>query len=346
MSETPAAAPADEQVMSPAQRDYIVNLSARVHGERSDAFLSELRASFPRPSGAQASRWITSLKEQDASGKPKAAIFDYDGTLCDVRGVRHYVNGPKGGGRDFDSFHRASLFCPPNPQVLAQAHSAAEAGYVVIGVTARKERYRKVTSDWNAKYEVPVQHLLMRADDDARPDYEVKGGILSTLRERFNIVHATDDNPDVIRLWREEGIETTLVPGFDDRGTERGEIEVSATFPGTRPEPPARAARQSVEQGRYAVPTDSGSLAFYRVVRPTQGQWAGRAFVSVLASDAEYPVRGKAGLAVLEKIAVDPRAAMETYGREIGQCGRCGRALTDAQSRARGIGPNCATKIG
>lgn len=101
-----------------------------------------------------------------------------------------------------------------------------------------------------------------------------------------------------------------------------------------------------VPAGRYAVETEEGHLAFYRVDRPTEGAWAGRTFVKVQASDELHPVRGGAAASVLRKIAVDPAAASLRYGREIGSCGVCGRTLTDEDSRARGIGPICAEKTG
>jgi uncharacterized protein DUF6011 len=35
---------------------------------------------------------------------------------------------------------------------------------------------------------------------------------------------------------------------------------------------------------------------------------------------------------------------MVRYGQELGECGHCGRTLTDEASRAAGIGPVCASK--
>jgi hypothetical protein len=107
-----------------------------------------------------------------------------------------------------------------------------------------------------------------------------------------------------------------------------------------------RSPMPDVPAGRYAVDTEAGHLAFYRVDRPTEGRWAGYTFVNVQASDELHPVRGGAAKAVLAKIAVDPTAAMLRYGQEIGKCGHCGRTLTDETSRERGIGPVCAGHLG
>lgn len=100
-----------------------------------------------------------------------------------------------------------------------------------------------------------------------------------------------------------------------------------------------------VDEGRYAIRVD-GVVKFYRVDRPTEGRWAGFTFVKVQASDDLYPIRGAARRPILETIAADPQAASVLYGHELGECGVCGRTLTDEDSRARGIGPVCAAKKG
>lgn len=101
-----------------------------------------------------------------------------------------------------------------------------------------------------------------------------------------------------------------------------------------------------VPAGRYAVEHED-VLKFYRVNKPTEGKWAGFTFLSVQASDEEYPIKSfDAKRTILTSIAIDPRAASERYGRELGHCGVCGRTLTDEESRARGIGPICAENNG
>lgn len=111
------------------------------------------------------------------------------------------------------------------------------------------------------------------------------------------------------------------------------------------PQAPA-APLPDVPAGHYAVETEEGHLAFYRVDRPTEGRWAGRTFVAVQASDEYHPVRGNAAAPVLAKIAADPVAAMLRYGVEIGRCGHCHRTLTDETSRSLGIGPVCRAAMG
>ena len=51
-------------------------------------------------------------------------------------------------------------------------------------------------------------------------------------------------------------------------------------------------------------------------------------------------------LPILRRIGDDPEAAMALYGHHIGQCGACGRRLTNALSRRLGIGPICRAMRG
>jgi hypothetical protein len=86
---------------------------------------------------------------------------------------------------------------------------------------------------------------------------------------------------------------------------------------------------------------------FYAVDRPQKGKWAGRTFVSVMASDDKYPVRKPESLvSILTAIAHDPAQAASNYGHQIGKCGICHRTLSDPESIERGIGPVCADKAG
>jgi hypothetical protein len=96
-----------------------------------------------------------------------------------------------------------------------------------------------------------------------------------------------------------------------------------------------------VADGRYAVEED-GVLKFFKV---TNGKRPGFVFLDVQASDEWHSIRNLARIRkVLALIATDAHGAMVRYGHELGECGRCGRTLTDEASRAAGIGPICASK--
>lgn len=130
-------------------------------------------------------------------------------------------------------------------------------------------------------------------------------------------------------------------------------FSLDATAPKADAELPVSTDRPSAEvvpAGRYAIDTEDGAVnatAFYKVDRPTEGKWAGFVFVKLMVSDEEQRMSRAAGDAILRKIAaVGAEAAAARYGHELGECGLCGRTLTNDESRARGIGPICAAKAG
>ena len=153
----------------------------------------------------------------------------------------------------------------------------------------------------------------------------------------------------IAQLWQERDTTNVQLPQLAEMTKERASQLIDQLLDAPRkatsdPQAPAQPTPE-VPAGRYAVPNAAGELRFYVVSRPTEGRWAGRTFVSVQASDAEYPVKGRAANVILGEIAADPKAASVRYGQELGCCGVCGRTLTDEASRAAGIGPICAGRF-
>lgn len=150
-------------------------------------------------------------------GRRDAVIVDMDGTLCDVRSIRHLVDGINS-KKDFNAFHTASEFVPANKQAIDYCVRAHKAGQVVIIVTARMEQWRGVTRrflDRELIPHVPIEAQFHRADGDYRKDHEIKAEILAVVRKTYNVVGACDDNPSIVELWESEGIPVELVPGWD-----------------------------------------------------------------------------------------------------------------------------------
>lgn len=143
--------------------------------------------------------------------KRTAIIVDVDGTLADVTSIRHHVlNRPK----NFEAFHSEAVHVPPHMHVVDMVNKAKNDGHDILVVTARRARWRDSTAFWLALNGIPSDALYMRADKDGRPDYEVKKEILEKISQTWTVVHAIDDNPNVIRLWEENGISTTTIEGW------------------------------------------------------------------------------------------------------------------------------------
>jgi hypothetical protein len=144
--------------------------------------------------------------------KPTAHIYDVDGTLANVDPYLYLV---RGSDRDYNAFHEASIGALPNVEVVEMLNNAVSDCHAILVVTSRKEKYRGLTSMWMALNNVRSHALFMRSDEDNRPDYEVKKDILDKINKHWTVLHAVDDNPNVIRLWEENGISTTKIGTWD-----------------------------------------------------------------------------------------------------------------------------------
>jgi uncharacterized HAD superfamily protein len=144
--------------------------------------------------------------------KPTAYIYDVDGTLANIDPYLHYVRGPE---KDYDAFHSASINALPNYGVIQMLNNTVFDGHAVLIVTSRKEKWRGLTSMWLARNNIRSHALFMRTDEDHRPDYEVKKDILDKINKHWNVLHAVDDNPSIIKLWEEHGIPTTKIGTWD-----------------------------------------------------------------------------------------------------------------------------------
>jgi uncharacterized SAM-binding protein YcdF (DUF218 family) len=148
--------------------------------------------------------------------KKSAVIFDMDGTLADVSSIRHYLIPDDNKKKDFDTFHSESVNVPAHSHVVNATQVAKLLGHDVLVVTARRHMWRNHTAFWLAMNDIPSDMLMMRGNEDYRKDYLVKKDMLDTIRQAYNVIHAWDDNPSIIQLWKDEGVPHTVVPGWDD----------------------------------------------------------------------------------------------------------------------------------
>lgn len=143
----------------------------------------------------------------------EVVIFDLQGTLVDVSGIRHLVEGT--GKKDFDAFHRATGNCPPHQYVVDAAHQARRDNREIIVMSGCGNEHREMAQSWLAHHGIEPLMLMMRPEGDYRKDFVVKREMYMTVcRLGFRPVHAWDDNPGIIELWRELGIPVTVVPGW------------------------------------------------------------------------------------------------------------------------------------
>lgn len=140
----------------------------------------------------------------------EAVIFDLDGTLYDVSSISHFIDGDE---RDFDSFHAASIDCPPHTHVVDAARAARAAGQAVVIITGRSAVWRDLTLTWLSRHDVPYDLMLMRYTDDFKADYLVKDAFLDlVLADGYTVVEAWEDSAKVAERWRAKGIVVHEMP--------------------------------------------------------------------------------------------------------------------------------------
>lgn len=142
--------------------------------------------------------------------KKSAVLWDFHGTLADVRSIHHLLTA-----RDYEGFYSASLSCPSfESNVLAVRHSH-DAGYANLLFTGMPQTYEAGLRAWFLRNDVPIGVVRMRTPGDFRKDYVVKREmLLGILDDGYHIERAWDDSPRCIALWERQGIPTVHVPGW------------------------------------------------------------------------------------------------------------------------------------
>lgn len=193
-------------------RSHLRNITSRAGRDKSGnpAVMVWRERDASHPAERELAEFNAALPVHPTPAPRDAIVFDMDGTLADVSVlVEKYLWGRD---RNFHQFHTDSEFSPAHQWVVDAARKAAEDGYAVVVLTARQAVYVGPTKRWLIANGVPANALFMRGHDDFRPDYEAKKDIVADIeRAGYNIVHAYDDNPQVLRLWAELGVPTTIV---------------------------------------------------------------------------------------------------------------------------------------
>ncbi|WP_065328187.1 phosphatase domain-containing protein [Tritonibacter mobilis] len=131
----------------------------------------------------------------------KTALFDIDGTLANIEHRRPLLAGQR---PDWKSFNASMGADTPNFPVVELYKALWDSGkYQLILVSGRGEEHRKLTETWLTWNEIPFERLLLRPENDFRPDVEIKQEILNLLRsEGKEISFVVDDRNSVVEMWR------------------------------------------------------------------------------------------------------------------------------------------------
>jgi phosphoglycolate phosphatase-like HAD superfamily hydrolase len=146
--------------------------------------------------------------------KPRAVIWDLDGTLSDDRARAHFVEVERGKQRDWKSYFDAIGEDPPiaaSMEVLRAMHAA---GIRIVFLTGRPDHTRRTTQRWlKANGLTEYDRLVMRPPGEFRPAGRFKVDEVEKLRREYELVCAFEDRIDVADALREAGVPVFLYGG-------------------------------------------------------------------------------------------------------------------------------------
>lgn len=143
-------------------------------------------------------------------GKPKAVIFDLDGTLA-----IHTSRGPY----ELDKLSTDA----PNPMVVEYVKMLHQAGYTIITVSGRESGtkedsmcYYEATKKWMDSFSIPWEMHIQRNQGDTRKDDVVKEELFwNCIAPYYDVKLAVDDRNQVVEMWRRIGVECWQVAAGD-----------------------------------------------------------------------------------------------------------------------------------
>jgi beta-phosphoglucomutase-like phosphatase (HAD superfamily) len=172
--------------------------------------------------------------------KPKAVIFDLDGTLSDDRARAHFVEVEQGRARDWKSYFDAVDQDAPIAATIEVLRAFRKNGVKILYLTGRPEFTRPKTERWlKANGLDRYERLVMRpAQGDWRPAGEFKVDEIARLRREFELVCAFEDRIDVAEALRRAGVPVFLYGAGAEAAAEAMEaLEVNQEELMGEPEP-------------------------------------------------------------------------------------------------------------
>lgn len=180
--------------------------------------------------------WITvgALCPQcEGQGQFKSGVKDVDYTKDPVECIYNYktCGGCNGEGKilkkNHDMFYELVMKDTPIDIVVCWIRvvynetdeSGNRKNFVIIASGRSPEKCGEETCTWLSLHDIPYDHLIMRRSNMHGPDDEEKQLILDLILKvipKNQIKYVVDDRPNVIAMWRRNGLHVIPVRGRDD----------------------------------------------------------------------------------------------------------------------------------
>lgn len=130
-------------------------------------------------------------------------VVDIDGTIAKVGNRLKYLQQEK---KDWDAFYKHCDEDEPIKDIIELIELMQIHEYNIVFCTGRRESVRKKTEDWLFKniWCLREYKLLMRKDNDWRPDTEVKPELLDNAGiTPDDVWFILEDRDSMVAKWRE-----------------------------------------------------------------------------------------------------------------------------------------------
>ena len=139
--------------------------------------------------------------------KGNCFIFDIDGTLSNVSHRLHLLKDSFKTTEDYDEFNSKCEDDKPYTSTIFILNEFSKAGYTIILLTGRAERFRPLTEAWLKKYNVMWDTIYMRPNDNELHCTDYKRVIYhSRIKPEYNVLGVFEDRDCIVQMWRGLGL--------------------------------------------------------------------------------------------------------------------------------------------
>ena len=124
--------------------------------------------------------------------KPKAYIFDIDGTLAKMKDRSPY---------DYTRVEEDL----PNKPVIEIAKTLAKDNIIIV-FSGREDSCFAETEKWLYANDIHPNFMLLRKTGDHRKDDIIKKEMFNKIKDEYNIQGIFDDRNQVVKMWRDLGL--------------------------------------------------------------------------------------------------------------------------------------------
>jgi hypothetical protein len=141
--------------------------------------------------------------------KPNIVIADLDGTIALIDHRRHWLDSDRHPEMTVDErwrkFFAECFNDQPNQPVIQTLKALRRDGHYIHIFSARSDEVQEQTIDWLEAFNVPYDHLKMRAAGDFTPDEDLKRQWIAEY-DLSMILCVFDDRTKVVNMWRSLGL--------------------------------------------------------------------------------------------------------------------------------------------